>query len=126
MDAPADVVQSVESARPVQHDDAIPKAALTPPTSEDNDPQRAERMSSELSDVDSDDGEDIEPDHYWEGGKIPVFKPVCREAHMQMTLHALHAQRSAHDSMYANVVLCRPWPSSTISNASLRRWTGTE
>ena len=33
-------------------------------------------MSSELSDIDSDDGEDIEPDHYFEGGKIPVFKPV--------------------------------------------------
>lgn len=36
-------------------------------------------MSSELTDLDSDDGEDIEPDHYFEGGKIPVFKPVCRK-----------------------------------------------
>jgi hypothetical protein len=81
MEAPAtvvpDVVQSVETPPTVQHDDAMRKAALTPPTSEDNDPKREERMSSELSDVDSDDGEDIEPDHYWEGGKIPVFKPVC-------------------------------------------------
>lgn len=74
------VVQSVETlpvAPPVAHDDAVPKAALTPPTSEDNDPKRQERLSSELSDIDSDDGEDIEPDHYWDGGKIPVFKPVC-------------------------------------------------
>lgn len=78
MDAQAEVVQSVETPPAVPHDDAVPKAALTPPTSEDNDPKRQERMSSELSDIDSDDGEDIEPDHYWDGGKIPVFKPVCR------------------------------------------------
>jgi hypothetical protein len=76
MEAPVDVVSSVETPPAVQHDDALPKAALTPPTSEDNDPKREVRMSSELSDIDSDDGEDIEPDHYWEGGKIPVFKPV--------------------------------------------------
>lgn len=80
MEAPADVVPSVETPPAVQHDDTVPKAALTPPTSEDNDPKREERMSSELSDIDSDDGEEIEPDHYWDGGKIPVFKPVCRKA----------------------------------------------
>ncbi|KAJ8105904.1 hypothetical protein OPT61_g9895 [Boeremia exigua] len=81
MDAPADVVQSVETPPAVPHDDVVPKAALTPPTSEDNDPKRAERMSSELSEIDSDDGEDIEPDHYWEGGKIPVFKPTMAQFH---------------------------------------------
>jgi hypothetical protein len=75
MEAPVDIVPTVET--PLAHnDDAAPKAALTPPTSEDND-KRDERMSSELSEIDSDDGEDIEPDHYFEGGKIPVFKPVC-------------------------------------------------
>ncbi|KAI8943734.1 hypothetical protein NX059_001714 [Plenodomus lindquistii] len=74
MDAPADVVASVEA--PVAHDDDVPAAAvLTPPTSEEND-KREERMSSELTDIDSDDGEDIEPDHYFEGGKVPVFKPT--------------------------------------------------
>ncbi|KAL6702720.1 hypothetical protein ACN47E_001002 [Coniothyrium glycines] len=74
MEAPADVVPSVEP--PVVHtDDTSMKAALTPPTSEDND-KRDERLSSELSDIDSDDGEDIEPDHYYEGGKIPVFMPT--------------------------------------------------
>jgi hypothetical protein len=79
MEAPVDIVPSVEAPL-AQHDDAAPKAALTPPTSEDND-KRDERMSSELSEIDSDDGEDIEPDHYFEGGKIPVFKPVrCRAA----------------------------------------------
>jgi hypothetical protein len=74
--APAEVVPSVEP--PTHHDaheDAANKPALTPPTSEDMD-KRDERLSSELSDLDSDDGEDIEPDHYWDGGKIPVFKPV--------------------------------------------------
>jgi hypothetical protein len=74
MDVPVDIVPSVE-APPMQTDDVVPKAALTPPTSEDND-KREERLSSELSEIDSDDGEDIEPDHYFEGGKIPVFKPV--------------------------------------------------
>ncbi|KAH7554965.1 hypothetical protein BM1_07626 [Bipolaris maydis] len=74
MEAPQDVVPSVE-APPIPQDDATNKPALTPPTSEDND-KRFEDMSSELSDIDSDDGEDIEPDHYFEGGKIPVFKPT--------------------------------------------------
>lgn len=77
MEASQDVVPSVE-APPVPQDDATNKPALTPPTSEDND-KRFEDMSSELSDIDSDDGEDIEPDHYFEGGKIPVFKPVRRK-----------------------------------------------
>ncbi len=64
-----DIVPSVEAPTALD-DDAAPKAALTPPTSEDND-KRDERMSSELSELDSDDGEDIEPDHYFEGGSIP-------------------------------------------------------
>ena len=75
MDAPTNVVPSVEVPPTPTEDTSAPKAALTPPTSEDND-KREERMSSELSDIDSDDGEDIEPDHYFEGGKIPVFKPT--------------------------------------------------
>lgn len=74
MEAPIAVVPSIE-APATQADETSVKAALTPPTSEDND-KRDERMSSELSDIDSDDGENIEPDHYFEGGKIPVFKPV--------------------------------------------------
>ncbi|KAI6854424.1 hypothetical protein KC318_g22477, partial [Hortaea werneckii] len=36
-----------------------------------------EQEESELSDLDLEDEEDeIKPDHYWEGGKIPVFKPT--------------------------------------------------
>lgn len=76
MEAPADVVPSVETTI-VNNDDPPTKPALTPPTSEDMD-KRDERMSSELSDIESDDDEEIEPDHYWDGGKVPVFKPVRR------------------------------------------------
>lgn len=52
------------------------KAALTPPTSEEWDKDKG--SSSDLSDVelDEDEGGAIEPDHYYEGGSIPVFKPV--------------------------------------------------
>jgi hypothetical protein len=78
MEALPDVVPSVEAPLSTP-DDSTTKPALTPPTSEDND-KRFESMSSELSELDdSDDGEDIEPDHYFEGGKIPVFKPVSRQ-----------------------------------------------
>jgi hypothetical protein len=99
MDAPVDIVPSVEAA-PVHTDDAVPKAALTPPTSEDND-KRDERMSSELSDIDSDDGEEIEPDHYFEGGKIPVFKPVrhttTRSARIRSRADILHIFATRHN-----------------------------
>ena len=64
---------------PAGPDLAIPKHALTPPTSEDM--ERRERSSSELSECEGDHNveEDIEPDHYYGGGRVPVFKPVCQE-----------------------------------------------
>lgn len=59
---------------------AKPANALTPPTSEEmnHEAPKKEHEDSDLSDLDldDDDGEEIEPDHYWEGGKIPVFKPT--------------------------------------------------
>jgi hypothetical protein len=55
---------------------------LTPPASDDMG-KREELDSSDLSDLDldmdKDDDEDIgnvEPDHYWDDGRIPIFKPV--------------------------------------------------
>ena len=53
------------------------KPALTPPASEDT--NKHDDSGSELSDLEFDGefSEDIQPDHYYEGGKIPVFKPVC-------------------------------------------------
>lgn len=52
------------------------KATLTPPASEETD--KVDESGSELSDLEFDDDDigEIEPDHYHEGGKIPVFKPV--------------------------------------------------
>jgi hypothetical protein len=52
---------------------------LTPPASEEE-MDKGHRSSSELSDInldeDNDDIGEIEPDHYFDGGRIPVFKPV--------------------------------------------------
>lgn len=67
------------------HKDALntrtPASALTPPSSEDMDtkPPGNHDNSSDLSDLEDDlsDIDEIKPDHYYEGGKIPVFKPVC-------------------------------------------------
>ena len=54
------------------------KSTLTPPASEEAD--KFGDSGSELSELDGDleldDIGEIEPDHYYEGGKIPVFKPV--------------------------------------------------
>lgn len=62
-------------------------ASITPPNSADGKKNVSEGVPSELSDLDLDHNaaasvevveEDIEPDHYYEGGRIPVFKPVSR------------------------------------------------
>ena len=58
-----------------------PTNALTPPTSEEmnHEEKKREQDDSELSDLDLDDEEelsDIEPDHYWDDGRVPVFKPT--------------------------------------------------
>lgn len=55
-----------------------PATALTPPTSEEGIYDiKHENEDSELSELDlSDDEEEIEPDHYWDDGRIPVFKPT--------------------------------------------------
>lgn len=56
-------------------------SALTPPTSEDNDIKNDTRSESDLSEVNEEleeEEEEIVPDHYYDGGKIPVFKPVSR------------------------------------------------
>ena len=43
---------------------------------------------SELEDDDEMDIGDIEPDHYYEGGKIPVFKPVSH-LNLSQFLHSV-------------------------------------
>lgn len=58
-----------------------PTAALTPPTSEDNDVKLETESTSDLSEaeLDEDEEEEIVPDHYYDGGKIPVFKPTMEQ-----------------------------------------------
>ncbi|THX91599.1 hypothetical protein D6D08_03027 [Aureobasidium pullulans] len=58
-----------------------PAHALTPPTSEDNNTRIDDDASSDLSelDLDMDDEEEVVPDHYWDDGKIPVFKPTMAQ-----------------------------------------------
>ena len=52
------------------------KPTLTPPASDEAD--KHDDSGSELSDLDNEleDNSEIVPDHYYEGGKVPVFKPV--------------------------------------------------
>ena len=52
------------------------KSTLTPPASEEAD-QHGD-SGSDLSDLDVelDDHGAVTPDHYYDGGKVPVFKPV--------------------------------------------------
>ncbi|KAF1990583.1 hypothetical protein K402DRAFT_417370 [Aulographum hederae CBS 113979] len=69
-------VESIERPEAATASAPAAKAALTPPTSEDMDKRDS---TSDLSELDLDDEDDIgevEPDHYYEGGRIPVFKPT--------------------------------------------------
>lgn len=76
----------------VEIDQHESKPALTPPTSESTGKKDEDDTGSELSDLEPEDSieepaqeqkiseedndEEIFPDHYYEGGQIPVFKPV--------------------------------------------------
>ena len=53
------------------------KPTLTPPASEDT--NKHDDSGSDLSDLelDGDTNDEVLPDHYYDGGKVPVFKPVC-------------------------------------------------
>jgi len=59
---------------------------------------KGHRSSSELSDINLDEDDDdigeIEPDHYFDGGKIPVFKPVSPLALRLVALTAVHVARA--------------------------------
>ena len=73
----------------VEIDQRDEKPALTPPTSENTD-KKDDDTGSELSDLEPEEREpsvapktepikeeeEIFPDHFYEGGKVPVFKPV--------------------------------------------------
>ncbi|KAI9792329.1 MAG: hypothetical protein M1816_002554 [Peltula sp. TS41687] len=56
------------------------KSTLTPPCSVRLPPKPDDASSSELSDLEEDDDiGDVEPDHYYGGGKVPVFKPTMAQ-----------------------------------------------
>lgn len=83
-------------------------ASMTPPNSADGKKNTSDAAPSELSDLDLDhhaaapsveeataaaaaaaavEEENIEPDHYYEGGRIPVFKPVSVDGSSQSGRH---------------------------------------
>lgn len=79
---------------------SAPASALTPPTSEDNDAKLETQSSSDLSDVEEskkeeEQEEEIVPDHYYDGGKIPVFKPVRHNVHV-IWICAFHMSQKIH------------------------------
>lgn len=90
---------------------ATDAASITPPHSVNGKKDAADGAPSELSDLEldskttgaqeapsvEDEDEEIEPDHYYGGGKIPVFKPVCR----------FTAQEPRFVLLLANTALCR-------------------
>ncbi|KAK4550579.1 hypothetical protein LTR36_000158 [Oleoguttula mirabilis] len=80
MDATAALSPEPQAARTTTEPLSKPANALTPPTSEEmnHEETKEEHEDSELSDLELDDEDevDIEPDHYWDGGNIPVFKPT--------------------------------------------------
>lgn len=65
----------------IDPDEEPGKPTLTPPHSDRMDGHPTDAgSSSELSDLeDEEDIGDIFPDHYYEGGKIPVFKPTMNQ-----------------------------------------------
>lgn len=103
----ADVTPSIES--PSDDHSKLPDLknaprVLTPPASEEE-LDKGQRSSSELSDINLDEDDDdigeIEPDHYFDGGKIPVFKPV-----------------STLDTM-SRCLACRAWSASSLTHQCL-------
>ena len=69
------------AAQPHDTEPQHPTAPVTPPPTDESSKDHASNASdlSELELDDEDDEEEIYPDHYYDGGKIPVFKPVSEE-----------------------------------------------
>ncbi|PGH12207.1 hypothetical protein AJ80_06827 [Polytolypa hystricis UAMH7299] len=74
----AEQISSIDQA---VHSAGAHAASMTPPASADGEKVSPNAMSSDLSDLELDPStapgmDDIKPDHYYGGGKIPVFKPT--------------------------------------------------
>ena len=106
------------------------KPALTPPTSEGTN-KKDDDSSSELSDlepegdsfsaevkqeevddnvVEEDDDGEIFPDHYYDDGNVPVFKPVSG-----VWIDVVPIKW--HMIWCANTMACRPWHNSAASRS---------
>lgn len=94
-------------------------AGLTPPASDESDKNdKKDDSGSELSDLDEPHSE-IEPDHYWDGGKVPVFKPVSLSS---PTPTPCTGPRLALDNTdYGSKF--RQWTNFAVSSHSFRRST---
>ena len=96
---------------------AAPVNALTPPTSEDNHSNNMDDGSSDLSEIEDDVDDEIVPDHYYDGGKVPVFKPV-RLYPTRASIQS-YARRNAKTFMDLTDGSGRQWISSaTLRNSS--------
>jgi hypothetical protein len=115
---------------------AADSASITPPQSANGKTMAPEGVPSELSDLELDhkaapapetaevkeeEVEDIEPDHYYGGGKIPVFKPVS-------ALHVPHTKSWRYCALLRNRLTgyFRPWTNLETFRPSSRRSTNTE
>lgn len=102
-------------AATVEDGSAIPapartNIALTPPTSDEGHKPEGS-VASELSEIepDEDDIGEVEPDHYYEGGRIPVFTPVSLPSGLSPSLATCLI--AAHDSSY--------WHGSLVADYTL-------
>jgi len=96
-DASSNLAANIISAKAGNEDTKeLHLGALTPPTSDKDDNRTDVHSSSDLSEIEPDQEiqvdpklaeeprqeeemeEEIVPDHYYDGGRIPVFKPVSR------------------------------------------------
>ncbi len=134
------MTEMVAAAAPSEvHIKSEEKPTLTPPASEGTD--KHYDSGSDLSELEAesiekgdeeivDDGE-IRPDHYYEGGKIPVFKPVSapHRQHFSHNYCTLETKRSMDLGCGVQKLtkfhLLRPWASSAASRHSSPRLTST-
>ena len=63
-------------------------------------------VDPEPSDNGDEEEEEIFPDHYYDGGKIPVFKPVSTEPHT-LTLDVILIHSTDHETVSEFQRLCR-------------------
>lgn len=103
-----------------------PKSTLTPPASEEAD--KHDDSGSELSELEleSDDNAEIVPDHYYDGGKVPVFKPVSTHdvslvKQCYGRLFSQHWIVTVTGSMLMFTLPLRQWINFAASNHSSRR-----